>query len=242
MNPFFDELFRHWNVRLRPGTVSIPIEVDDSDDESTDFTNFLAVKTDPYDGPDPHDEATAVKLEKQQLALPVVAEVEEVAGHPRHEHEKPEVAQTIEDSPVKQAAPSPATHPEKVSKHSMLGNPLTAEEVENRIMKVKYLAHGTVTLIFLFQPAPRFQDNPCFMFKFHCSFLHFGKIAFQNLESNPGCCLPNGRLRVLATMLRLSLWLLHWQQLLPRSLGRLLLLKPSMRFLLMGKQTASNDL
>ena len=49
VNPFFDELFKHWNVRLRRGVTVIPIEVDDSDDEATDFGDyFMAVKEDPY--------------------------------------------------------------------------------------------------------------------------------------------------------------------------------------------------
>lgn len=50
MNPFFDELFKHWKVLLRFGLTKIPVEVDDSDDESTDFGNFFAVvKSDPYE-------------------------------------------------------------------------------------------------------------------------------------------------------------------------------------------------
>ena len=49
-NPFFDELFKHWNVRLRPGVSTIVVDVEDSDDEPTDFSDFIMVKEDPYGG------------------------------------------------------------------------------------------------------------------------------------------------------------------------------------------------
>ena len=53
-NPFFDELFKHWNVRLRPGVSCIVVEVEDSDDESTDFSDFIMIKEDPYGGGSDH--------------------------------------------------------------------------------------------------------------------------------------------------------------------------------------------
>lgn len=35
-------------MRLQPGVKTIVVDVDDSDDESTDFSDFLVVKDDPY--------------------------------------------------------------------------------------------------------------------------------------------------------------------------------------------------
>ena len=60
VNPFFDELFKHWNVRLRSGVTTIPIDVEDSDDEATDFGDFMAVKEDPYLS-DPHEKPNKCK-------------------------------------------------------------------------------------------------------------------------------------------------------------------------------------
>eukprot|EP00435_Cladocopium_sp_Y103_P059969 s51_g21.t1 len=69
VNPFFDELFRHWNVRLRPGVSVIQIEVDDSDDEPSDFTDFMVVKDDPYEPFDAKDgEPAKTKMEPSMAA------------------------------------------------------------------------------------------------------------------------------------------------------------------------------
>ena len=124
VNPFFDELFKHWNVRLRPGTTAIAIEVDDSDDESTDFTEFLDVKHDPY-----MLEASSVKadvkLEGCDLA-PVVAPVPPVA---------PMVSPKTEVIELNDDTPSPAVPSQKEVVRS-----LSAAELDERIAKVKFLA------------------------------------------------------------------------------------------------------
>lgn len=71
-NPFFDELFRHWYVRLRPGVRMIQIEVEDSDDESTDFSDFIQVKMDPYIEDSKQNLSTSVSLESASGVKPVV--------------------------------------------------------------------------------------------------------------------------------------------------------------------------
>lgn len=47
MNPFYDEIFRWWNIRLKPGQKVLVVE--DSDEEESDFRDFMVVKSDPYD-------------------------------------------------------------------------------------------------------------------------------------------------------------------------------------------------
>lgn len=58
MNPFYEELFSHWHVRLRSPKI---VMVEDSDEEASDFTGFLQVKEDPYQ--EPQDENTAEPVE-----------------------------------------------------------------------------------------------------------------------------------------------------------------------------------
>ena len=133
VNPFFDELWKHWHVQS--GCTDIPIEVDDSDDESSDFTMYLCVKSDPY-GPAPDGNGGAVKAGKSELAPPVVAPVEE----PTIPVEKLVI---VEDSPLKLT-------PKKEEVDAM---PMSTAQIEGRIAKLKFLALTlTQQLSFFFSP------------------------------------------------------------------------------------------
>ncbi|CAL1157424.1 unnamed protein product, partial [Cladocopium goreaui] len=116
VNPFFDELWKHWYVQS--GCTDIPVEVDDSDDESSDFTMYLCVKSDPY-GPAPDGNGGAVKAGKSELAPPVVAPVEE----PTIPVEKLVI---VEDSPLKLTT----------KKEEVDAMPMSTAQIEGRITKL----------------------------------------------------------------------------------------------------------
>ena len=133
VNPFFDELWKHWHVQS--GCTDIPVEVGDSDDESSDFTMYLCVKSDPY-GPAPDGNGGAVKAGKSELAPPVVAPVEE----PTILVEKLVI---VEDSPLKLTT----------KKEEVDAMPMSTAQIEGRITKLKFFALTlTQQLNFSFSP------------------------------------------------------------------------------------------
>lgn len=149
VNPFFDELFRHWHVRLRPGVSVIPIEVEDSDDEPSDFTDFMVVKEDPYEQFDAENGKPAeTKMEPSMktktettletplstMATPVESKVgdgdgvplvtiDEVSPVKEGPVNKPKETMEKPDVKVQQFAPSPA-----------------AEDVDERISRLRFFA------------------------------------------------------------------------------------------------------
>lgn len=121
VNPFFDELFRHWHVRLRPGVTTIPIDVPDSDDECSDFTDFMVVKEDPY-GPVDSPLAVQESVAKSEPSNPD----QPSCSAP---NVKAEVV-TIDPSPVKTAASAPAPLIAKLES-------MSPEEMASRIQQLR---------------------------------------------------------------------------------------------------------
>lgn len=145
MNPFFDELFRHWNVRLRPGVSVIQIDVEDSDDEPSDFTDFMVVKDDPYEPLDaengkpaqtkmePNTETT-METPLATMATPVESKVEDSEGVP-----------VVTIDAVSPAKEDPVNTPKETmektdEKVQQLAPSLAAEDVDERIKCLKFFA------------------------------------------------------------------------------------------------------
>lgn len=136
-NPFYDELFKHWNVRLRPGIESIPIEVEDSDDESTDFGSYFAVKNDPYECADPGDGVVEVKVAKEASTTPVAAKAEQpstTAVAPKVEQPSTTAlvaeVECVEDSP------------EEPKADEFLAPPAMSQaDIQSQILKLRFLAY-----------------------------------------------------------------------------------------------------
>ena len=68
VNIFYEELFRWWNVRLKPGQIVEVIE--DSDDDESDFTEFMiVVKSDPYESLSSPPAKAGNAVHKEQVTL-----------------------------------------------------------------------------------------------------------------------------------------------------------------------------
>ena len=155
-NPFFDELFRHWYVRLRPGVRMIQIEVEDSDDESTDFSDFIQVKMDPYIEDSKQNLSTSVSLESASGVKPVVKGEQPVKVEPAtsgnvtqcSEHGvKIPLVVTIDDdnSPMKD------TKGDKDKTSCVTPDqPTTADDIKARIAQLQFLGQYLIYLFDIF--------------------------------------------------------------------------------------------
>ena len=140
VDPFFDELFSHWNVRLRPGISVIPIEVPDSDDESSDFTDFMIVKEDPYCG--------SAKTEPE-VAKPAVVSQPSAASQNVATMAPPVECQVPKSTPVVVTVEdeSPARLP-TVPKTEPMNYNQVLDDTASRIERLKFLGAGILPVKF----------------------------------------------------------------------------------------------
>lgn len=136
-NPFFDELFVHWNVRLQQGVKTIVVEVEGSDDESTDFSEFIVVKDDPY-----LVDNKAVKATTGQPSTTTTGMVK-FEGNEKHT----EVVFVEDPTPTKVKAEQPSgaktTVDESQPRVISTGLPTDDESVGARIAKLKSPGQST---------------------------------------------------------------------------------------------------
>ena len=147
VNPFFDELFRHWNVRLRPGVSVIQIEVEDSDDEPSDFTDFMVVKDDPYEP----NGAKNVEPDKTKMDSPMMTKSETSMETPLASMAAPvepkvgdsDAAPVVIIDEVSPAKEDPSNTPKEAmektdDKIQQFAASLSAEDVDERIKHLKF--------------------------------------------------------------------------------------------------------
>ena len=127
VNPFYDELFRWWNVRLRPGRQTVEVIVE-SDEEEAVFEDFVAIKADPYQVEvdlTPTPTKAAVTPTPAKAALTPTPGIKAAKVEP--------AADVSETRPTSPSADEPSTSRPAFA----AGQAMSAEQIEDKIRQVK---------------------------------------------------------------------------------------------------------